>query len=152
MPRWNEILDFALVADNSQNFTLEELSSSQTMIIVSLFDRQLYTTKRDHDTITQEEERFLGSITIPLQSILTNPGKCDFNFRLNRPLLLPYYRVTENDIYFMSERELERQEEMENEQPASYLNLSVSLDPPIELPTENPEAYTAGFEERELLD
>ena len=38
MPRWNEILDFNLVADNGSGFTPDELYSSQTMIIVSLFD------------------------------------------------------------------------------------------------------------------
>ena len=39
MPRWNEILDFALVADNNTEFTLEELAASTTEIIVSLFDK-----------------------------------------------------------------------------------------------------------------
>ena len=106
MPRWNEILDFALVADNESNFTMEELSSSNTMIIVSLFDKQTYKTQREGDKIEQEEHRFLGSIHIPLQSILSNPGKCDFNFRLNRPLILPNYRVTDNEIYFMPEKDL----------------------------------------------
>ena len=44
MPRWNEILDFALEADNYTNFTMDELSSSATMIIVSVFDMQTYKT------------------------------------------------------------------------------------------------------------
>ena len=44
MPRWNEILEFALVAEGGSGFTMEELASSATMIIVSLFDRQTYTT------------------------------------------------------------------------------------------------------------
>ena len=41
---------------------------------------------------------------------------------------------------------------MENEQIASYLNLSVSLDPPIELQTENPESYYPGYENFDLLE
>ena len=105
MPRWNEILDFALVADNSQGFTMEELASSATMIIVSLFDKQTYLTQKEGFSISQEEHRFLGSVDIPLQSILSNPAKCDFNFRLNRPLFLPNYRVIGDEIYFMAQSE-----------------------------------------------
>ena len=41
---------------------------------------------------------------------------------------------------------------LENEQPASYVNLSVSLDPPIELPTENEQAYYPGREDQGLLE
>ena len=66
MPRWNEILDFALVAENNQNFTLNELASSSTMIIVSLFDKQTYYTQREGEKIEQEEHRFLGSVHLPL--------------------------------------------------------------------------------------
>ena len=110
MPRWNEILDFALVADNNSNFTLEELAASTTEIIVSLFDKQIYRTDREGEKIEQEEHRFLGSVTIPLSSVLSNPGKCDFNFRIQRPILLPNYRVTENEIYFMGTKDLKDQE------------------------------------------
>ena len=108
MPRWNEILDFALVADNpNSNFTPDELYSATTMIIVSLYDKQAYESQKDGQTVIQEEHRFLGAVSIPLQSILTNPGKCDFNFRLHRPLLLPSYKVTNDELYFLSAQELE---------------------------------------------
>jgi len=39
MPRWNEILDFPLDAQSSEGFTQEELASSKTMIVASLFDK-----------------------------------------------------------------------------------------------------------------
>ena len=51
MPRWNEILDFALVAENIHGFTMDELSSSATMIIASLFDKQTYKTQREGEKI-----------------------------------------------------------------------------------------------------
>ena len=152
MPRWNEILEFPLVADNGSGFTIEELASSETMIIVSLFDLQKYTTTRTEGDFTHEEHRFLGDIRIPLQSILTNPGKWEHNFKLNRPVLLPTYRVPEQEIFYMKKDEIEKQMKLENEQPPSYLNLSISLDPPIELPTENEEAYYPGYEDRLLLE
>ena len=107
MPRWNEILEFALEANDKNNkFTLEELSRSNTMIIVSVYDKEQYHTQREGQTVTQEEHRFLGDVRIPLQSILTNPGKCSFQFRLNRPMLLPTYKVISEEIYFMEEESL----------------------------------------------
>jgi len=36
---------------------------------------------------------------------------------------------------------------MENEQPPTYLNLSISLEPNIELPSENNELQYPGYEE-----
>jgi hypothetical protein len=49
-----------------------------------------------------EEHRFLGSVSIPLVTLLQNSGKTDFNFKLNRPICLPNYRVLDDEIYFMS--------------------------------------------------
>ena len=39
-----------------------------------------------------------------------------------------------------------------NDQPATYLNLSISIEPNIELPFENSECYYPGREDRDLLD
>lgn len=94
----------------------------------------------------------MGSITIPLLTLLTNKGKTDFNFRLNRPMCLPNYRVLDDEIYFMSADQLEKQRKMENEQPPTYLNLSITIEPNIELPTENAELQYPGFEEQKDLD
>jgi hypothetical protein len=30
---------------------------------------------------------------VPLKTVLQNPGKMEFNFKLNRPLVLPSYNV-----------------------------------------------------------
>jgi len=46
-PKWNEVLTFPLEADNKTNFTREELINSQTMIIISLFDKQMYMNMQD---------------------------------------------------------------------------------------------------------
>ncbi len=54
-----------------------------------------------------EEHRFLGSVSIPLVTLLQNSGKTDFNFKLNRPICLPNYRVLDDEIYFMSAKQLE---------------------------------------------
>lgn len=41
---------------------------------------------------------------------------------------------------------------MENEQPPTYLNLSITLEPNIELPIENEELSYPGHEEQKDLD
>ena len=82
-----------------------------------------------------------------MQTLLSNKGKTDFNFRLNRPICLPNYRVLEDEIYFMSADQLDKQRKMENEQPPTYINLSIAIEPSIELPTENAELQYPGFEE-----
>ena len=103
MPKWNEVLTFPLEADNKTNFTKEELMSTKCMIIISLYDKQMYLSMRDGKQTRQEENRFLGSVQIPLSSVLQNADKMDFNFRLNRPLVLPAYRVLDQEPFFMKE-------------------------------------------------
>lgn len=62
MPKWNQVLTFPLEALNATKFTKEELIKSQSMIIVSLFDREKYTTTNMEGNLVQlEENRFLGS-------------------------------------------------------------------------------------------
>ena len=47
MPKWNEVLWFPLEADDGKAFTKEDLMSSDTKIIISLFDKQMYITMLD---------------------------------------------------------------------------------------------------------
>lgn len=122
------------------------------MIICSLFDRQSYTSDREGERVTLEEHRFLGSVNIPLLTLLQNPGKTDFNFRLERPAVLPNYRVLNEEIYFMSAEELKNHLQMRNEQPATYINLSITMEPNIELPFDNAEYSYPGFESQKILD
>jgi hypothetical protein len=39
-------------------------------------------------------------MTLPLQTVLLNPGKMEFNFKVNRPIVLPSYNVLPNEIFF----------------------------------------------------
>jgi len=146
-PKWNEVLVFPLEADNKTNFTREELINSQTMIIISLFDKQMYVNMQDGKQVRQEENRFLGNLEIPLSTVLNNYEKTDFNFKLNRPLILPAYRVVDDELNLMQNNaKLVDEVLRENEQIATYLNLSISLDPAIELPNENVMSYYPGAE------
>lgn len=109
LPNWNEVLDFPLEADNNKGFTKEELLNAETQILISLFDKQMYKTMQDGKQVTQEENRFLGSVQIPLATVLSNHEKLDHNFRLNRPIALPAYRVLDDEISFMDSDRLEEE-------------------------------------------
>jgi len=73
------------------------------VIYVSLFDRQQYRQQQEGKQITQEEHRFLGSMTVPLQTVLQNPNKMEFNFMIERPVVLPSYNVLKEEIYFLED-------------------------------------------------
>ena len=57
----------------------------------------------------------MGSFSIPLTSVLSNSEKTEFNFKLNRPLVLPNYRVLEDEIYFMDREALADNKLRQNE-------------------------------------
>lgn len=93
----------------------------------------------------------MGSVCVPLSTVLCNTEKLDYNFKLHRPVALPAYRVLDDEIYFMTKDKLEEERLRENEQLSTYLNVSISLDPVIELPTLNQESFNGGFEDPNLL-
>lgn len=103
-PEWNEVLTFPLKAENGRKFTKDELVNSKTMIYVSLFDREIiheddYTYGAIKMII---EYRYLGSFSIPLSSILTNPPKMEAMFKVNRPLALFNYMITRDNIFLVN--------------------------------------------------
>lgn len=116
------------------------------MIHVNLFDQERYQVRRGEGEAEMVENRFLGGFVVPLLSVLTNPGKTEFNFKVNRPLCLPNYKVLKQDVFFIKPEDMTAENLRKNEQISTYLTLSLSLDPAIELPDENEEEYYPGFE------
>lgn len=76
----------------------------------------------------------------------------DFNFTLNRPLVLPSYRILPDEALYMTMDQLKDENLRKNEQIPTYLNLSISLDPPIEIPKENKEIFYNGAENNCILN
>lgn len=37
---------------------------------------------------------------MPLKTVLMNPGKMEFNFKIDRPMVLPSYNVVKDEVYF----------------------------------------------------
>lgn len=89
-------------SENPEGFTKDDLQNTDTMIFISLFDKQMYLSMKDGQQIRQEENRFLGQVVIPLSTILHHYDKMDFNFKLERPLVLPAYRVLDDEAVFMT--------------------------------------------------
>jgi len=108
-PEWNEVLDFSLQSENGKKFTKEELINSQTLLYISLFDREITPYKEDDFSSTQIkmqiEYRYLGSFSVPLTSILNNPPKMEAMFKVNRPLALFNYVILKDNIFLMDENE-----------------------------------------------
>jgi coiled-coil and C2 domain-containing protein 2A len=129
------------------------LEKSGTRILVSLFDKEIYRHQEEGKIILQEENRFLGSFEIPLLTLLTSTGKIEFNFKINRPFCLPSYRVLAEQFFIISHNDFLLQDEQlrKNEQIPTYINMSVTLDPPICLPDENAQCDYKGYETEELL-
>ena len=79
------------------------------MIYVSLFDREIFYYKEDDYNFgaikMMIEYRYLGSFSIPLSSILTNPPKMEAMFRVNRPLALFNYMITRENIFLVNQED-----------------------------------------------
>lgn len=153
-PDWNELLTFPLKAENGKRFTREELVNSKTMIYISIFDQVVRYFKEDEFSSmwsSQVEYRYLGSFTIPLNTILQNPPKTEGMFKVNRPLAPFNYETLKQNIFLMDPASEASQHTRDHEEITTYVNLSISLDPVLELPAENEYEYYPGAENAQLL-
>jgi hypothetical protein len=159
-PEWNDILFFAFSA-HGRSFTKKELLSTKTMIYITLLDREI-TPSTSGPVRLYDSYRYLGSFSIPLISILNNPPKIDAIFKVNRPLALFNYDVEPNSFFFLNSEddtlEEKQRKEREREQgirsagiPNTYISMSISIDPVLEIPQDSPFEYYPGKETSSLL-
>jgi len=60
---------------------------------------------------------------------------------------LPSYNVVPDEVYFIEDKaKLDGTELRKNEQIPTYVNISISLEPPLELPSENDQFCFTGYE------
>jgi hypothetical protein len=95
-PEWNEILSFPLKSD-FKRFTRQELSNMKVMIYISLFDRVI----NQNLDLTKNNYKFLGSLSIPLISLLNNPPKIEAVLKLERPISLLQYEVVQDRFFYL---------------------------------------------------
>lgn len=150
-PEWNEILEFPLKALNQKRFTRQELINSKTMIYVTLFDAEIADTGLAAlSPMAHTNYRYLGSFSIPLISLLNNPPKIDAIFKVERPMALFNYQVETNTFFFLNQEEENKNGAgalVENPGiPNTYISMSISLDPVLELSQDNELEYYIGLE------
>lgn len=68
-----------------------------------------------------------------------------------RPISLTAYRLVQDEIFFEKQPKFDSEKLISNEDLSTYVNVSITLDPPIQLPAENPESYRTGNEDSNLL-
>jgi coiled-coil and C2 domain-containing protein 2A len=60
--------------------------------------------------------------------------------------------VVQDELIFMDANDLRKQQQRQEEQIPTYINLSITLEPLIRIPLDNDEEHYAGFEDSELLE
>jgi len=144
-PEWNEMLEFTLKAAKGKYFTRKELEDNRMMIYITLFDR--FIIKEPGSTIKRQvhiiENKYLGQIKIPLMTILGG-SKFEGLVRIERPLVLQNYRVVKEDLSFMDRAGFQASQRAREEQVPTYLNMTISLDPFINIPLENDREFYGG--------
>jgi len=65
--------------------------------------------------------------------LLNNPPKIDAIFKVNRPLALFNYQVETNTFFFLNQEQGNNTPD-KVEVPNTYISMSISLDPVLELP------------------
>ena len=138
-----------------ENFSEEELKSNTGRLYFNLFDEKkliLEDDMRRVNTISLKiERRFLGSFSIPLLTIFQNPPRMEAMFKVNRPLFLfGYYTSTEN-VFTLGGQQLPEDKEAALANIPTYVSVSISLEPLLELPIKNEFEYYRGYEETHLL-
>jgi hypothetical protein len=97
------------------------------------------------------QNRYLGSFKIPLTTILSGT-KFEGLIRIDRPLVLQDYHVVQDELIFKGEKDLIEQQARNEEQIPTYINLSVSLEPLIQIQLENDKDYYHGVEKAPFLE
>ena len=151
-PEWNEMLEFTLKAAKGKYFTRGELEENRMMIYITVFDRVTVEEPVSKNRVMKYvENKYLGQIKIPLATILGG-SKFEGNVKIDRPLVLQNYRVVKEDLSFMDRKGFEESQQACEEQVPTYLNLTITLDPFINIPLENDREFYGGQEKGPFLE
>ena len=132
-PEWNEMLEFMLNAKNKIAFTKDELEQTKIVVYFTLFDQEVKIDQITHlRQMRYIQNRYLGTFKIPLTTILSGT-KFEGLIRLDRPLVLQDYHVVQDELIFKDEKDLMDQQARNEEQIPTYINLSISLEPLIQI-------------------
>jgi len=148
-PDWNEIIEIPIFPQKDDFFTDAELTGSNDMLYFSLFD-EIKNIKNDVDQDTiRKERRFLGSFSLPLLTVFQNPPRLEAMVKLNRPQIIFGYYTSMHNLFQLAQEDVSKQGI--NPEIPTFMSLSISLNPPIALPSQNEFEYYPGFEDIKLL-
>ena len=148
-PDWNETLSFKIKASNGKNITEDEIIKGNDTLYFSIFDKH-ETERRVPNTNKHEitvENKFLGSFSVKLISILQNIPKMEGHIRVDRPMSLQGYGMLPSGM--LSSNIFNKQ--IDTDLLPTYITLSINVDPLLELPAENEYDYYSGGEVSRLL-
>lgn len=154
-PEWNSPITFTFHSRNLKGgFTQQELISNTSALYFTVFDF-LSSKKNRRDNPNKAtlifEKHYLGSFSIPLISIFANP-KMNAEFRVDRPFFIfGYYNMTENIFAESNYSPDDPRYATTNPRIPTYVQLSINLDPILEIKSENEADYYPGFEDPQLL-
>lgn len=137
-PEWNQILEFGLTAKDNEGFTKQELERSTTMVCFTLFDQekqveQITRARSQHYL----EHKYLGRFVVPLTTVLAGQ-KLEGLVRVDRPVVLQSHKVIADEFIPMDVEQYRRdQGPRDEEQIPTYLNVTMSLEPFIQIETSN---------------
>lgn len=148
-PDWNETLSFKLLPANGTKFTEEELVGGDDMLYFSIYDKyesekRVILSNKHEITI---ENKFLGSFSVPLLSILQNSPKMEGHIRVDRPMNLQGYGMLPSGM--LSSNIFKG--DIDTDLLPTYVSVAINLDPILELPAENEFDFYPGGEEAKLL-
>ena len=151
-PEWNQILEFDMRPANRSAFTQEELQTWPYVLYFTLYDRETRVVKETRvKSIHYDENRYLGSFSIPLTTILSG-NKFEGSVRVNRPLVLQNYRVFSDQAILMEAADIDRHAVRAEEQIPTYLYVSINLEPLMTIPRSNEKDVYDGAELQDFLD
>ena len=151
-PDWNEIIEMPIYPQKDEYFTDAELTGTKDMLYFSLFDEMKNSNEGEgeQDTI-KKERRFLGSFSIPLLTVFQNPPRMEAMVKLNRPPIIFGYYTSLHNLFQLGKGEDEHSRQGVDPEIPTFVSVSISLDPPIALPSQNEYEYYPGFEDIKLL-
>jgi hypothetical protein len=148
-PDWNETLSFMLSPKNGTKFTEEELINGDDTLYFSIYDKyesekRVIMSNKHEITV---ENKFLGSFSVPLLSVLQNSPKMEGHIRVDRPMNLQGYGMLPSGM--LSSNIFKG--DIDTDLLPTYVSVSINLDPVLELPAENEFDFYPGGEEAKLL-
>eukprot|EP00357_Protocruzia_adherens_P030440 CAMPEP_0115042130 /NCGR_PEP_ID=MMETSP0216-20121206/46090_1 /TAXON_ID=223996 /ORGANISM="Protocruzia adherens, Strain Boccale" /LENGTH=1496 /DNA_ID=CAMNT_0002424201 /DNA_START=154 /DNA_END=4644 /DNA_ORIENTATION=- len=154
-PEWNELITLQFQSMDGKTFSQKELEESDGIIYLTVFDQlaelvKPYTVERPNRITIDIDKQYLGSATIPLVTIFQNAAKIDAKLRIDRPLAIFNYYSDTSGIFDADPHDSNRAL-FTNPAIQSHLDVSIVLDPVIDIPSQNKGDYYTGGESPKLL-